>query len=300
MAPPDNVGFSGRPYPVLSRLLGPCSHTRPQALERAVRGKVVLVTGASFGIGRALALRLGQAGARLIVVARSAEPLGLLVEEVIAGGGEARAVALDLTDSAAIDGFCAQMTADGITIDIVVHNAGRSIRRLVMQSLDRAHDCHRTMTVNYLGPVQLQLGLLPAMIAQGRGGHVVNVSSLGNRLPPAPRWGAYTASKCAFDAWLQAARPELNLYGIACTSIYFGLVHTRMSAPTAAYRAMPGLTADEAAQVVCRALVKRPRVIEPWWVWPLRRLAPWCEGLLEGFWRWRLRRERDEAGSGLR
>jgi NAD(P)-dependent dehydrogenase (short-subunit alcohol dehydrogenase family) len=279
-----------RPHPVLSRLLAPRGLTDAEALARAVSGKVVLITGASFGIGRALALRLGRAGAKLLLVARTANALGALAEEIAAAGGVARACPLDLADPDAVDAFAGQLLSEPVVADVVVHNAGKSIRRLLVDSLDRPYDFSRTIAVNYLGPVRLQLALLPAMLAARRG-HLVSVSSLGVRLPAAPRWSAYTAAKSAFDVWLRSARPELAAYGIATTSIYLGLVHTRMSAPTESYRDLPGLTADEAAAVVCRALVTRPRSIAPWWVAPLRLLSPWCEGLLDRIFSRRLRRE---------
>jgi NAD(P)-dependent dehydrogenase (short-subunit alcohol dehydrogenase family) len=271
-------------------LLAPRGSTDGEALATAVRGKVVLITGASFGIGRALAVRLGRAGARLFLAARTADALAALVAEIEAAGGEARAFPLDLADPAAIDTLAVTLRAESVVVDVVIHNAGKSIRRLLVDALDRAHDFSRTITVNYLGPVRLQLALLPAMLAK-RSGHIIAVSTLGVRLPPAPRWAAYTAAKSAFDVWLRSARPELAAHDIACTSIYLGLVHTRMSEPTESYRAMPGMTADEAALVVCRALVRRPRHIEPWWLGPLRVLSPWCEGLLDRLFCRRMRRE---------
>lgn len=281
----------GRPHPLLSRLLAPRGWTDTAALTRAVGGKVVLLTGASFGIGRALAVLLGLAGAKLLLVARTAEALAGVAGEINAAGGDARAIPLDLADAAAIDDVAARLAADGIVADVVIHNAGKSIRRLIAQSLDRAHDFSRTMAVNYLGPVRLQLALLPAMMAK-RGGHIVAVSTVGVRLPPGPRWAAYTAAKAAFDAWMGSAGPELSAYDIDCTSVYLGLVHTRMSEPTEHYRHMPGMTADEAARVLCRALVRRPRRIQPWWVAPLRVLAPWCEGMVGRYLRRGLRHQR--------
>jgi acyl-CoA synthetase (AMP-forming)/AMP-acid ligase II/NAD(P)-dependent dehydrogenase (short-subunit alcohol dehydrogenase family) len=268
-----------RPHPFLSRMLAPAGSDDAEALAHAVQGKVVLLTGASFGIGRALAKRLAHAGANLLLVARTTDRLHALASEINANGGQARAFSVDLSDSKAVEAFAAQLTAESITPDYVIHNAGKSIRRSLADSLDRPQDAARTMAVNYLGPAQLQLALLPRMLDKC-GGHIINVSSVGVRLPPAPLWGPYTASKAAFDTWLRAAAPELSLRGINCSSIYFGLVHTRMSAPTEAYQHMPGLTDDEAAAVVCRAIIERPRVIEPWWVAPLRVLAPWCEGAI--------------------
>jgi NAD(P)-dependent dehydrogenase (short-subunit alcohol dehydrogenase family) len=284
-----------RPHPLLSRLLAPRGLADPEALGRAMRNKVVLLTGASFGIGRSLALRLGRAGARLLLAARTADALEALAGEINAAGGDARALPLDLADPAAVDSLAAKLLAEGVVVDVVIHNAGKSIRRLIADSLDRAHDFTRTIAVNYMGPVRLQLALLPSMIAK-RGGQIIGISTVGVRLPPAPHWAAYIAAKSAFDVWLRSVRPELAAHDIACTSIYFGLVHTRMSAPTEIYRDMPGMTADEAAGVVCRALVKRPRRIEPWWVGPLRVLAPWCEGVLDRYFRRRLEREIGERG----
>ncbi|MBS2027108.1 MAG: SDR family NAD(P)-dependent oxidoreductase [Deltaproteobacteria bacterium] len=258
---------------MLSKLLAPWGIASVERLRRAVEGKRVLVTGASFGIGEALALRLGAAGARVILAARSEEQLQALAVRI----GNAEVLPLDLMDSAQIEKAAEKLNAGG-PVDVVIHNAGKSIRRLLLDSLERNHDFQRTMAVNYLGPVQLQLALLPAMLA--RGGHIVNVSSLGVRMPPAPRWAAYTASKAAFDVWIRSVAPELKGRGIACTSIYFGLVHTRMSAPTEMYRTMPGQTPDEAAQVVCRALINKPRAIAPWWVRPVRWFLPPLEGVV--------------------
>jgi NAD(P)-dependent dehydrogenase (short-subunit alcohol dehydrogenase family) len=279
-----------RPHPVLARLLAPRASNDPEALGRAVGGKVVVVTGASFGIGRALALRLGRAGARLTLAARTADALEEVAAEIRAAGGDAAAVPLDLADPGAVDAVAAKLVAANVVPDVVVHNAGKSIRRLMVDSLERAHDFSRTIAVNYLGPVRLQLALLPAMMKR-RQGQIIAVSSLGVRLLPAPRWAAYLAAKSAFDVWLRSARPELCAHDIVGTSVYLGLVHTRMSAPTESYRDMPGQTADEAAAVICRAIIERPRRIEPWWVGPLRVLAPWCEGLVDRWFCRRLRRE---------
>lgn len=228
-------------------------------LRAAVAGKTVLVTGASEGIGEATACRLGAAGARVLLVARTAPRLDAVRERIVTAGGQAEAYPADLTSPADVDALVGKLPA----VDVVVSNAGRSIRRSVAESYDRFHDFQRTNAVNYLGPVQLLLGLLPAMRERGSG-QVVNVSTAG-LLFPAPRWSAYLASKAAFDVWLRCAAPELRTDGVAVTSVYLGLVHTRMSAPTHAFRSLPGMTADEAAAVVCRAVVYRPRTIAPWW-----------------------------------
>lgn len=254
-----------------SRLLAPPLCSDPEALRRAVEGKVVLLTGASYGIGAALAVRLRTAGARVLLAARSEEALQALGEHVYP---------LDLRNPESVDRTARAVLSDFGGVDVVIHNAGKSIRRPLLQALDRPHDFERCMGVNYLGPVRLQLALLPSMIEKGSG-HIVNVSSVGVRLPPVAHWAAYLASKSAFDHWLGAAVPELRRKGIACSSVYLGLVHTRMSAPTKAYASLPGLSADEAACVLCRALIRRPRSLQPWWLPPLRWLGPMLERPLE-------------------
>ena len=151
--------------------------------------------------------------------------------------------------------------------DILVSNAGKSIRRPLHQQYERPQDFDRTIGINYLGPSRCCWGWLPAMRERGVG-HVVNVSSVGVRVPPGPRWGAYQASKGAFDMWLRSVAPELHADGVDVTSIYMALIHTRMSAPTAepAQRSRPD--PDQAADIVAKAIIERPRTIAPWWLWP--------------------------------
>ena len=234
-------------------------------LRRNVEGKVVLITGASYGIGEASALKLGEAGATVILVARSRERLEEVAERIAASGGSADVQPCDMTDPASVEALTASLLDRHGFVDVVVNNAGKSIRRSIELSYDRFHDFERTIEVNYLGPVRLLLALLPAMRERGEG-HVVNVSTLGVRLPPTPRWAAYISSKAAFDVWLRSLGPEMRRDGVSYTSIYLGLVHTRMSAPTPEFRNMPGMSAEQAADLVCKAIVERPREIEPWWV----------------------------------
>jgi len=265
-----------QPYPRLSRWLAPPMCDDPARLARAVEGKTWLLTGASFGIGAALARRLGAAGANLLLAARSRPELEAICEEIRGAGGKALALPLDLAQPEQVDAVIEQVLQASPRLDGVIHNAGKSIRRPLLESLDRPHDYQRCMNVNYLGPVRLQLGLLPRLLSQGEG-HIISVSTLGIRLPRAAHWAAYLASKEAFDHWLSAAVPELRPRGICCSSVYMGLVHTRMSAPTRAYAALPGMTPDQAAAVVCYALVHRSRRVGPWWLGPIH----WLSGPLE-------------------
>jgi NAD(P)-dependent dehydrogenase (short-subunit alcohol dehydrogenase family) len=149
----------------------------------------------------------------------------------------------------------------------VVSNAGKSLRRSLHDQYDRPHDFQRTIDINYLGPVRLLLGLLPAMRRNGSG-HIVNVSSVAVRVAPGPQWGAYQASKGAFDRWLRSVAPELHTDGVDVTSVYFALVRTRMIAPTPLLGSLPGLSPDEAADAIAKAIIERPRTIAPPWVLP--------------------------------
>lgn len=244
----------------VNRLVNPHHSVDDATLRRAVEGRVVVVTGASHGIGRAVATRLCGAGAEVVMVARSAELLDEIAAEL---GSHAHALVCDLTDEADVARLVTAIGERFGQVDVVVSNAGKSIRRSLADSYERMHDFTRTMGVNYLGPVQLLLGLLPAMRARGSG-HIVNVSTMGVLIPPAPEWSAYLSSKAAFDVWLRSAATEIADDGVTVSSIYMGLVHTRMSAP-GDFEGVPGLKPDQAADVVCHAIVEHPRVVAPWW-----------------------------------
>ncbi|WP_238815400.1 SDR family NAD(P)-dependent oxidoreductase [Nocardia brasiliensis] len=261
---------NGRPIAerVASRLLYPTTRPREQTLRAAVAGKVVLVTGASHGIGKASARKLGAAGAIVLLVARSAEDLHRVAAEITAEGGTAHVYPTDLTDMDAVELLARGLLAEHGHLDVVINNAGKSIRRPIEESYDRFHDFTRTIDINYLGPVRLLLTLLPDMRERGQG-HIVNISTWGVLMPPAPQWAAYGASKSAFDVWLRSVAAEVSGDGITTTSIYMPLVHTRMSAPTDFSR-VPGLTVDEAADLVCHAVTAKPREIAPWWSSPVQ------------------------------
>ncbi|WP_175879740.1 SDR family NAD(P)-dependent oxidoreductase [Mycobacterium sp. IS-2888] len=249
------------------RLANPARISDPDKLRAAVCGKTVMVTGASYGIGEATARRLAAAGATVLVVARSAERLDDLAASINAGGGKAVAYPTDLTDEAAVSALTKQVTEDYGALDIVVSNAGKSLRRSLHHQYDRPHDFQRTIDINYLGPIWLLLGLLPAMRENGAG-HIVNVSSVAARVVPGPQWGAYQASKGAFDRWLRSVAPELHADGVDVTSVYFALVRTRMIAPTPLLGRLPGLSPDEAADAIAKTIIERPRSNEPPWLWP--------------------------------
>jgi len=244
------------PRGVLHRAVG-----GPGVLKRAVGGKVVLVTGASTGIGRAAAVKLAAAGAQVLVVARSEELLTELVAEIGRSGGTAVAYRCDLTDFDQIDALVSKVLDRHGHVDIVVNNAGMSIRRKVRHSAERFHDFERPMHLNYFAAVRLTMGFLPTMVER-ESGHVINISSWAAMLHPA-RFSGYTASKAALEAWSDCVQGEVIDDGIVFTNVRMPLVRTPMITPTKLYSRMPALTMDQAADVVCDAVVTRSRRVTP-------------------------------------
>ncbi|WP_344733111.1 SDR family NAD(P)-dependent oxidoreductase [Nocardioides fonticola] len=227
----------------------------PLGLPSPLHGRVVVVTGASSGIGEATAKAVAAVGGRVVLVARRAEELERVAGEIEAAGGEVTWHACDLTDAEAIDALVATLLAEHGTVDYLVNNAGRSIRRSLALSTDRMHDFERTMAINYLGPVRLTLGLLPAMREQ-RFGHVVNIVSWGVQIK-APKFSAYLASKTALDTFSRIAGRETFGENVTFTNVRVSLVQTPMTAPTEAY-AGRGATPESAARRILRALEDRP------------------------------------------
>jgi NAD(P)-dependent dehydrogenase (short-subunit alcohol dehydrogenase family) len=227
--------------------------------RRALEGRRVVITGASSGIGRATALKVAQAGGIPLMVARGKEDLEDLRNQIVATGGRAEAYPCDLSDLDAIDRLAEQITAEHESIDFIVNNAGRSIRRSLRLSHDRFHDFERTMQLNYFGAIRLVIRLLDALGRDGRG-HVVNVSSIGVQTHP-PRFSAYVASKSALDAWSRVVASELVGDGVTFTTVHMPLVRTPMIAPTKIYDSFPTITPAQAADLVIRAMKARPHEI---------------------------------------
>ncbi|NUR08984.1 MAG: SDR family NAD(P)-dependent oxidoreductase, partial [Nocardioidaceae bacterium] len=234
-------------------------HLRPSA-PSPLAGRTVLVTGASSGIGEATAYLVAERGGVPVLVARREDQLQRVAAEVRRRGGTAHVHACDLTDGSAVDALVATLLAEHGGVDMLVNNAGRSIRRSIALSYDRMHDFERTMAINYFAPVRLMLGLLPHMVEQ-RFGHVVNVQTWGVQVK-APKFAAYIASKSALDAWSRIAGRELYGDGVTFTNVRMSLVRTDMIGPTDAYAKAPALTPDQAAATVVRALEDRPVTID--------------------------------------
>jgi thioester reductase-like protein len=233
------------------------SISRGRTLAEAISGKRVLITGASSGIGRATAVKLAGAGAIPLLVARNVEKLEDVRAEIVAAGGLAYVYAADISDMDEIDRLIERVKDDHRHVDMLVNNAGRSIRRSIALSYERFHDFERTMQLNYFGAVKLIIGLLPQMRARGFG-HIVNISSIGVQTNP-PRFSAYVASKAALDAFTRVVASEVIGDGVTFTTIHMPLVRTPMIAPTKLYDAFPAITPEEAADMICEALRTRPK-----------------------------------------
>lgn len=227
--------------------------------NQKVDGKTIIVTGASSGIGLTVSKHLAQAGAHVLLLARTKETLDEVKAEIEANGGKASVFPCDLNDMESIDAVAKEILASVDHIDILINNAGRSIRRAVHESIDRFHDFERTMQLNYFGAVRLVLNVLPHMM-QRKDGQIINISSIGV-LANATRFSAYVASKAALDAFSRCLSAEVHSHKIAITSIYMPLVRTPMIAPTKIYKYVPTLSPEEAADLIAYAIVKRPKKI---------------------------------------
>ena len=230
-----------------------------RSLRGHVAGKVVVVTGGSSGIGQATALMMAKAGAHVAIVARSEDKLAEVVQEIEADGGTAKSFSADLTDLDACDDVIDRITAEMGGIQVLVNNAGRSIRRSISSSYDRFHDFDRCMQLNYFASLRLIMRVLPQM-EQRRSGQIINISSIGV-LSNAPRFSAYVSSKAALDAFSRCAAAEFSDTGINFTTINMPLVRTPMIAPTKMYDNVPTISPDEAAAMVKQAVIYKPQRI---------------------------------------
>jgi NAD(P)-dependent dehydrogenase (short-subunit alcohol dehydrogenase family) len=242
---------------------------RPPLIERLpgrgsvdLSGKRILLTGASSGIGEAAAAKFADRGATVVIAARRADLLDAVAARINAAGGTAIARPCDLSDLDAIDALAADLETELGGIDILINNAGRSIRRPLAESLERWHDVERTMTLNYYSPLRLIRALAPGMLARGDG-HIINVSTWGVMNESSPLFSVYNASKAALTAVSRVVETEWGNSGVHSTTLFYPLVKTPMIAPTRAYDGLPGLSADEAADWMITAARTRPVRIAP-------------------------------------
>ncbi len=234
----------------------------PSRTRIPLRGKRVLITGASSGIGEAGAEAFAAEGAEVIVVARRADLLDDLASRIADSGGTATALPCDLADLDAVDALADTVHQRFGGVDILVNNAGRSIRRPLADSLDRWHDVERTMQLNYFSPLRLIRGLAPGMIERGDG-HIINVATWGVLSEASPLFGVYNASKAALSAVSRVIETEWSRNGVHSTTLYYPLVATPMIAPTRAYDGVPALSSEEAGRWMIDAARHRPVRIAP-------------------------------------
>lgn len=252
----------------------------PRPASRApvdLRGKRILLTGASSGIGAVAAEKLAARGATVTVVARRENLLMEVADRITARGGTAVVIPANLADMDAID----ELVHQAGPVDILINNAARSIRRPLLDSLQRWHDVERTIALNYYAPLRLIRGLAPGMIERGDG-HIVNVSSWRVMPESSPYFGVYNASKAALSAVSRVIDNELAESGVHSTTIYYPLVATPMIAPTRAYDGLAALSAEEAAEWMVVAARTRPVRIAPRKMLPLRALDMMSPHLLNG------------------
>lgn len=268
-------------YSLLEKILFLSTGVNKERLRNELRGKTIIITGASSGIGEEIAYFLADFPVHLILVARREAKLLFLKEEIEKKAAKVSIYRADLRNEAEMEALLTFIHQLPKGLDVVVSNAGKSIRRPIKDSLDRYHYFSRTMAINYFAPVQLLLSVIPLL--QKNQGQIINVSTINAMLHPFPYWAAYQSSKSAFDIWFRSAAPELNALGIATTSIYLPLVKTPMVLPTEAYRKMPAMSPSHVAKIICKSMYTKRKKYRPWWL-PLGQFGSLVfGGLLEQF-----------------
>ena len=258
------------PIPDLRSIIYPQPSFSREKVQKQFAGQWVVITGASSGIGKALACLLTEAGANLYLIARREEILQQLCEEATQRGCTAYFCAADLREQNDLDALLIDMKEKLPCVDYFFCNAGKSIHRDILEATDRLHDYDRTMAVNYRSLVALTLGLLPLLQRSAQAhqtGRVIYSSSVSTLYPPAPGWSAYHASKSAANVWCQTADAELAKTGVRIKVAYLPLVHTPMSAVNPDYRNLPGYTAEAAALILLKLSQSRCSSYKPWWAW---------------------------------
>jgi len=248
---------------LLEKLLFPARSTSIENRAKAVSGKTILITGASYGIGAAVAEALSGYMVTLILVARTREKLEELQQHWQNKPCTIHIFCADLREESQINELLQNFTTRQIEIDIFINNAGKSINRGLDNSIDRYTDTRRCSATNYTGPVQLLLGILPGLIA--RKGQIVNVSAQNVLLPPTAGWSAYQSSKVALDQWMRCMEPELRVKKVAVCSVYLPLVRTRMSMVNQSNHKRPAMSKAKAVTIILNRLVNKKRKYRPWW-----------------------------------
>ncbi len=231
--------------------------------------KLVLVTGASSGIGEATAKRYGASGAHVLLLARNADRLGRVAGAIRRSGGTATAHLVDLSDAAAIDETAARIRRDAGTPDILINNAGAG--RWLPMVETTAEDALRMIEVPYLSAFNLTRAFLPEMLAR-RSGAIAFITSPASYLAW-PRASAYIAARRAVAGLAETLQSELKGTGLVVTLVVLGTVETpywehnpgsRENVPKTNPRLVPVLTPDEAAAAIVDGVAaKKSLVVKP-------------------------------------
>ncbi|MFD1778460.1 SDR family NAD(P)-dependent oxidoreductase [Fredinandcohnia salidurans] len=248
---------------MLKSLLFFPSNLNKEKLQAHLTGKTIVITGASSGIGKEVACQLAYIQCHLILVARRGALLENIKNDIETQKAKVSIFQADLRNEDELANFLTFLHNQQ-TLDIIVNNAGLSIRRSIYESLDRFHDFTRTMAINYFAPVKIVLSTIPML--QKSKGQIINVSTINAKLAPVPFFAAYQASKSAFDVWLRSVLPELHANQIATTTIYLPLVRTPMIEPTPGYRNVPAMSQQHAAKIICKSMYTRRKKYQPWWL----------------------------------
>ncbi|MDQ3603282.1 MAG: SDR family NAD(P)-dependent oxidoreductase [Actinomycetota bacterium] len=228
-------------------------------MERALRGKVAVVTGASSGIGEATARELASCGATVVLASRATDKLEALQREISSSGGLALAVETDVSDRGSVEAMVGRAIGEFGSLDILVNNAGLGLSGRIAEV--RAEDVRHVFEVNAIGPLNCIQAALPHM---GEGGRIINVSSVVGRRA-IPKVGAYCASKSALGALSDALRVEVADKGVTVTSVYPGTTRTSFRENSRRTRdekrgwRPKGVTPDKVAQKIADAAERGPR-----------------------------------------
>jgi len=248
---------------LLEKFLFPVRKFNKAKIERAVTGKTILITGASYGIGALLTKLLSDYNVTLLLVARTTEKLE---EQQLVFKSKPCKILIyttDLRDESQINSLLQKLKSENVEPDIFINNAGKSINRSVLKSADRFNDTQRCSATNFTGSVQLLLGILPNIIKHK--GQIINVSALNVLLPSTAGWSAYQSSKAAFDQWLRCAEPELKANDVTVSSIYLPLVRTRMSMVNEKNHTKPAMSKAKAVNIILNSIASMKRKYTPWW-----------------------------------
>ena len=228
-------------------------------MEKTLKGKVAVVTGASSGIGEAASRELASRGAAVVLAARDAERLAALEAGISASGGLALVVPTDVADRGSVEAMVRKTVEAFGAIDILVNNAGLGLSGRVAEL--RLEDLRRVFEINTVGPLNCIQAALPEM---GSGGRIINVSSVVGRRS-IPKVGGYCATKFALNALSDALRVEIAERSITVTSVYPGTTRTafrensrRTKDEKRGWRPT-GLAPEEVARKVAEAAEKGPR-----------------------------------------